>query len=553
MSKPDKARVKAWRNGAAGFWLWVEDIKPRIPSARGGFTIFQPESFQIDEVSKALELKPDESPRYGTIVLCWPRRHSKTVMNALIVLWRFYTKQTQTIKVLANSERQVTSTAFKLAKDIILNTPALIGAIGKGNVQQYKITYPALQNTIQAIPANERVAYGAKVTVAWTTELHAAKDDSVLQILASSTGDSEDGLVLIDSTTDGTGGPIHLLEQFQESGEDPTVFVSRIEYSGLEEALEKSPPWIRRNWLKSRKAQMLPALFASQHLNQRGAAVNALFAPERIRACQDTYRAPVAAEGLKNLFQGRKYIVGGGLDRAYGFSLNGDATIWTTVAKAAGDDGEAEYTLLNQESIPFSSGRGIKKTIAQDHERYDLENAVIEAYNAQDIASWAQDARIPVEVIHPTIQTQVPLFTELHRIVAEGRLHFSAEFKNLAGEMKTFKYDTTGPNPKFGHPKGFHDDRVYSLAWAIYALRDSELAAYEVSNIVCHSKSTHARLCYLRGGSAQLYCAAECEAHRQVESMYLQHIRRRVDHELTLPEFFHSKVRRRGALIYQGV
>ena len=129
--------------------------------------------------------------------------------------------------------------------------------------------------------------------------LHAAQDDSTLQILASSVGDSADGLVLIDSTTDGVGGPLHRLEQLSQSGEDPTIFFSRIEYADLDEALRSSPPWIRREWLRSRGKQLLPAIFASQHLNRRSASINALFPPDRIEASREPYPAGIASEGLQ--------------------------------------------------------------------------------------------------------------------------------------------------------------------------------------------------------------------------------------------------------------
>ena len=395
------AKVKQWRNGADGFWQWVEDVKPRIPSSRGGFEIFRSTEGQKRAVTEALTRNEDGSWMFGTIVLCWPRRHSKTIMNALLVLWRFTCWQTQNIKVLANSERQVTSTAFKTAKGIIRNTPALLEIIGKQNIRRYRITHPGLQSEIEAIAQNESAAYGEKISIAWITELHASKDDAVLQVLASSVGDSADGWVLIDSTTDAVGGPLHHLEQLAESGEDPTVYFSRIEYRDLAEAVEKAPTWFKPGWLESRAKQMLPAVFGSQHLNQRSAAVNSLFREEDIKGCLDGYRVPVTRASLAAMMAERKHVTGGGLDRALSFSLHGDKTIWTSICKAAGDDdGEAEYWVLNQVDIPFSQGRGIKKAIAKDHEAYRLENVCIEQYQSQDILAWTQDAKIPCELVH---------------------------------------------------------------------------------------------------------------------------------------------------------
>jgi hypothetical protein len=544
-----RLKVQEWRNGADGFFLWIEDVQPRIPSARGGFEIFRPEPFQEREIRRALSV---QNP-FGTIVFCWPRRHSKTLVSALIVLWRFFNWPTQNIKVLANSERQVVSTAFKTVKSIILNTPALRAAIGDPkNITSRRIVFPDLQSEIEAITPNDAAAYGEKVSLAWTTELHAAQDDSTLQILASSVGDSADGLVLIDSTTDGVGGPLHRLEQLSQSGEDPTLFFSRIEYADLDEALRSSPPWIRREWLRSRGKQLLPAIFASQHLNRRSASINALFPPDRIEASREPYPAGIALKDFKEMIGGRKAVVGGGLDRAYGFSLHGDQTVWTAVAKVAGDQEEPEYYILNQKVIGFSSGRGIKKAILADHDRYGLENCNIESFNSQDIAAWAQERKIPVETIHATSTAQVPAFTELHRIVNEGRLHFPKELERLAAEMRTFTYDNSGKSPRFGHAQGFHDDTIYSLAWGVWSLREQELAVYELARIVCQSRSKHAPLCYLRTGGLILPCSEACEAHKRVEAMHLQYRRRKVDSELTLPEFFKAKVKRAGVKVFKA-
>ena len=76
----------------------------------------------------------------------------KPLCPPLIVLWRFFNWPTQNIKVLANSERQVVSTAFKTVKSIILNTPALRAAIGDPkNITSRRIVFPDLQSEIEAI------------------------------------------------------------------------------------------------------------------------------------------------------------------------------------------------------------------------------------------------------------------------------------------------------------------------------------------------------------------------------------------------------------------
>ncbi|MBZ0256616.1 hypothetical protein K8I31_11170, partial [bacterium] len=80
-------KLKQWRRGADGFLQWVNDMRPRIPSSRGGFEVFNPVDFQREIIHQALaELEPGKW-RYQTIAISLPRRHSKTLMMALLVLW----------------------------------------------------------------------------------------------------------------------------------------------------------------------------------------------------------------------------------------------------------------------------------------------------------------------------------------------------------------------------------------------------------------------------------------------------------------------------------
>ena len=546
-------KIRQWRNDADGFFQWLEDVKPMVAGPSAAFVPFELCDFQREAIRSALAREGGHW-KYQTIVFSFPRRHSKTTLMALLVLWRFLLFPNQNIKVLSNSQQQSQAVSFGMLKKIIRNTPFLLEQVGLANIHLQEIRNPKLQSLISVVANNASTLYGEKVTCAWVSEIHAAESDEALQVLASSLGDSEDSWLLIDSTVDATGGPIHRLEQLQETGKDPTVFVRRIEYRNLEEALEKSPQWISRRWLKGRSAQLLPVTFSTQHLNQRAASTNCLFALDKIQACVDpSIPEQVTAEGLATLAAGRRYVVGGGLDRAYFASLHGDQTIWTSLAKIAdADGGEPHYYVLNQQSIFGSLGSGIKKAILRDNSLYSFANITIEQYNSQDIALWAQEQGITCELISPTASTQTPAFTHFYQIVAEGRLHFSAKLKDLVSEMQTFQYELRGDRPKFGNDK-FHDDRVYSLAWAIFSLRTRELSAYSLPDIQCDSRSPHAALCYLRTGELIMPCSQTCPAHKLCEGMFLQYKSQYIESELTLPEFFQTRVTVAGVRSYRAL
>ena len=546
------AKLKKWRNGASGFLQWVADVQPRIPSSKGGFEIFIPVDFQIEAVKGALDRDKVGNYKHLTICLSFPRRHSKSTLAALIVLWRFFNFQSENIAVLANSLDQAEGVSFKILKKIVLNTPVLLEMIGADNVQKKEIKYPGLQSIIRAVTSSSSALYGSKLSAVWITEIHAAADDSAMQVLLSSIGDTVNAFSIIDSTVDSMGGPLHRLQQLAESGQDPTIFYYERSYRDLAEALEKSPPWISKAWLKSRSLQLLPAEFGSQHLNRRSEAHNSLFALADIQAASENYPNGIKYDIFKDMISGRNHVVGGGLDRAYFGSVHNDKTVWTTVAKVSGIDGvEPEYYVLNQQKIFGSLGHGIKKAITADMKEYGLKSITVESFNSQDIHIWALDQGYNSEIVHPTMTTQTPAFMELHRIVAEKRFHFPRELKNLESEMQSFIYTMKAGKPSFGSER-VHDDFVYSLAWAVYSLRESELASYVISSIVCNSKSSHQKLCYLRSSNMILPCADECPAHRQVLQMYNQYKTIKVDSEITLPEFFRTMVKITGARVYQA-
>lgn len=546
-----REQVQSWQAGADGFLQWVRDIRPQVPGPRGPAITFTPETFQVEAVRRLLRRKRNADYMYQTIGLTWPRRHSKTTIAALLCLWRLTTKINENIICLSNSERQAASVGFGLCRKIVSATPALLAQVGADNVQTYRLSVPALGSQMRTVSGNLAGLYGEKVTAAWVSEIHAAASDEAMQVLASSLGDSVNSWLLLDSTTDGIGGPLHRLEQLQETGEDKTVFIHRIEYRDLDEALQRSPSWIRRDWLRSRQKQLLPQVFASQHLNLRQESTSSLFRKTDIEACRDRLPHPMTLSDLEAVAQGRTYVTGGGLDRAYFASAHGDRTIWTSVAKVAAPDPaeEPHYYVLNQKEVFASLGVGIRKAIQADSDAYRLQNAVIEAYNAQDIAVWAMDKGYSVEIVHATAQAQVPAFMALHRIVAEGRLHFSADLELLPQEMSTFSYSLVNGQPRFGSDK-WHDDTIYSLAWAIHSLRQQEISTFSLDSIVCASRSTHAPACYLRGGDLILPCGQTCKAHLQVQAMHNQYKAVNIDTELLLPEFFANMVEVDGVALH---
>lgn len=543
-------QIASWRRGANGFLTWLRDVEPRVLNSKNRYEVFKPEPFQEKAVRAALKQRPDGRWKHITIAFTFPRRHSKTTLCALLALWRFSLWPNENIVNLANSEVQARATGFGQCRRIILNSPYLLDMIGKENIFANEIRYPALQSSIRLVANNAPSLYGEKISCAWVSEIHAAQSLEGYQILSSSIGDTEGAWLLLDSSTDTFWGPLHALELSQEDPEIDSVFVSRLEYANLDEAVANAPPWIDRRWLRLQEKQLPPAMFSTQILNRRCESQNHLFTTADVERCREPLPHPLSMFDLQRIAEGRTFTCGGGFDRAKSLSVHADQTIWTVVCKIAQSEGEPLYYVANQYNVLGSLAFTAKRVIQQDFADYKLSNMVFEGYEVQDISAWATDRGLTHEVVSPTPQAQMPAFLHMHQIVREGRLRFSDKLRDLAEEMKHFPFELKGENARFGKSEKFKDDRVFSLVLAVYALRRQVLASYSLESIICNSRSAHADFCYLRSGDLILGCSNSCQSHIQVQQMYNQYKNANVETDITLPEFFQNLVTVSGAHIF---
>ena len=148
------------------------------------------------------------------------------------------------------------------------------------------------------------------------------------------------------------------------------------------------------------------------------------------------------------------------------------------------NEGVVHYWILRQEEIAFSSEQGIKRVIEEANREYEICNCVLETYQAADVFRWCGYNGIRAELCHAGSNVQTEAFTELYKVIDGGRLH-SPHNEALDKELKNFQCDMTGQLPKFGHPGGVqhHDDYVYSLTWALFALRKFAEPRYSEPNI----------------------------------------------------------------------
>jgi len=545
------AAMKA--NTYEAFKAWYDDRQPKILT-KGRYEYVALTRKQESTLKRILVGDGKGGFKHAMSIVIWPRRHSKSVMLRLICLWLADTRDNLTIQLWGNSEQHSRRVQFGPMAKIIQNTYSLRLRFPEKNLQRWEIGHVKNGSKILAMVGGS-VVYGDKIDVLYVDDYHNNQDLPAVNALQAALLDQDNALMLIGSNVDSVDGHVHQLQKLAAT--DPGIYADHLEYMDWLHYEAMAPSWIDRAAAKRLEKTTLPSEFARDILGQRTQAQNSLFEVERIEACKSPYAAPVT--DLKALTQGRSYKIGAGLDRSkalLGEASGGgrDNTILTIIAKVARSDGEPEIIVLDQINVIPNTGQYIKSLIRKAHDAYKLDNLTLEDYQAVDIEPWCIEQNIPVELISAHSTRQNASFPELHRIVKEGRLHFPNDMTDLVSEMQSFQYTALkGDKYSFGAAGSGHDDRVYSLNWAIYSLRKEILANYVLANIQCSRRQETRQFCILLGGDMELYCSRQCMAFRRVEDMFREFKRFETESHLTIGQFYKRYVKLTGALITQAV
>lgn len=588
-------RIKAWSASTPeAFLQWVADIKPRI-LMNANYEIWVPTETQLYHVHeilrpapvpidakqepvkklkrarsarkarprtkdkllpKSAEVQRQSSFKHNLSLIIAPRRHGKSTVIALIILWLFTSRRNLVVQLLGNTESHTRRAMYSMLRKIIVNTPSLRKLIPDKNIFVFEILFPALGNCLQMSPGNTPgTSFGEKIDVLWCSDLHASADLSAYYALQASLLDSKDSLCLIDTNVDFVGGVVDLLQQ--EAQDDPGIFCHHTQYENIDDYIKNCVPWIERSKAVRLGKSTLEVDFFRDILGRRSSAKNSLFPSEVIELCKTAYKCPVAS--IEELTQGRAYFVGGGLDRSkslLGAVMGADNTVLTSILKVANPKSEEpEIYLLDQQVIIPNTSRTIKKAILKNHQKYKYDNLILEDYEIVDLLPWLEAQGIPTEKMTAHSTRQNASFPELARIAREGRLHFPEDDAGLVSELSTFSYTQRKVEGyHFGHSsKKFKDDRVFSLNWAIFALRSQIISLFTLGHIQCTSKRKNRHLCFLMGGNMELLCAEGCEAAQAVFEFYRQFLRYQLDSDLLLHEFYKNYVKLVGVKVYQAI
>lgn len=556
--RTDAEILASWNEpGPPGFYRWLADVKPKVIQRDSTYRVFNPTEKQKEHIAKILEVDEQGTFKHTLSLIVAPRRHGKSLLFCLLLLWLTTSRANHITQLLGSIASHCLRTMYRPCINIIKHTPALRKLIPDDCILSAEIHFKPLNSSIQMIEGSTLAgAFGSRVSCLYVGDLHSHPDLAAFNALQASTLDSASAVIWVCSNVDYTSGPVHGLQRESES--DPGMYCDHIHYRDLKEYRAKAPLWLDRERAKRLKRTSLPADWKRDILGQRSSVIQGLFSPETIKKVRGKYRAPVV--DIKALIGDRAYRVAGALDRSKSLltAAHKDNTVWTTVCKTINEHNEYEIFVLNQRSFTLNLASSIKETILRDHERYGLSNICFENYETSDLYQWALVNKLQAELVSPTDSAQNISFPELGRLAREGRLHAPANLAGLYKELKTFTYEyaksRSGNKYIFGSQdkKKWKDDRIYSLNWAVYALRKAQLSMYVIKTITCHNRTPKHRHCFIIGGDLEMYCSEQCPAYQEISEMWKQYRQLVPEDELTLQQFYKAKVKRIGALVRQA-
>ncbi|MDP3786882.1 MAG: terminase large subunit, partial [Candidatus Omnitrophota bacterium] len=453
----DRELLKAWQKDIVEF---IEDTV-WIPTPKG-IQKLHLWDYQKEILKEATSLK-DGKPSYRVLCLSMPKRNGKTMLGSLILTWKFITTFNCQGVVCSNSYTQAQNVLFDTFKDFIRCSPVLLELVKAENIFEDKILLPETKSKVVCLSAKLQTSFGYPITIGVVDEIHASEDngEGLFQVLASQCAD-RDGQIILPSQASSKTNVLYRL--YQGSKEDESVYFYYTQ--------KNLSPLIAESFLISRQKQMLPSQFRAYHRNEWSEGGESLFNEEQILKCLDKEFSLSDLSG---------YVLGAGLDRALAFSKNADRTVLTFLAKGLREEKEVFY-VVDSKIITFSDADSIKSALVEARQSYGLENVVSDVYQSADLHSWALSQGFKSELLHLSREAQMPIFNLLYRIIDEGRLKFSPDFELLKKELEVFSVDTSMNPPKFGGQP--HDDAVYSLALALWSMRELEPAWTDFGEII---------------------------------------------------------------------
>ena len=204
-------------------WVSMSDLPDtKHPKTNKTYKYLWEEQKRI--LREALQMKNGEFI-YRLIVLCWMRGEGKSLVAVLIQMWKFFCFPRQQIMLGANSKDQVKFVHYDIMRDIILNSPLLLAAVGKKNIQEKEIRLKVGKNVTSLIRSISSFSGIVSNITGYTfSEIFDMKNPKFFVQLDGSIRNIPNALGVIDSTVSEKTHVLYNLYRSWQEGRTKTLF-----------------------------------------------------------------------------------------------------------------------------------------------------------------------------------------------------------------------------------------------------------------------------------------------------------------------------------------
>lgn len=415
----------------------------------------------------------DQVERHKFTVVCTPKRQGKTMISAVVALY-FALLPNKSVLILSTSREHASGVAFKRIKDLVnylvAKEPTVKTKIK--SLSRTSITFKH-NSTIETVPCVTSSIAGRTYDLLVIDELAYIEDEEVAEV-AISQSEQPHTKILVTSTASSTD---HLLYKLYLQSKEPKSGIHFIYLSGLESAVLN--PLIKQDYLEMLRKTMagdrFRNLWCNEWVSKEGSVV---LSPEDITPCLRDIPCPIPAGELRAYFPdmvGWKLAVG--IDRALPFSQHGDLSAGVAVAKILRDDGSYIYLVLDCKVFPSGSFEEITDWLSSLHQDYEIDQLCVEQYQGADIHDFALREGIPSEIIHVNRGNKEKAFGKLIYLVKTKKLVLPAHYEELVTELTHIQYKWG----KYEAERGYHDDCVYALLWALWGAEKTEVIVSDIA------------------------------------------------------------------------
>jgi len=461
MGEITPADLARWRGGDWRGFVRTCCILRRPDGTVGPLEVSDRQAAWLDAIAAR---RPDGAPCYTTIGIVSPKRSGKTTIAAAAALYRTALDEDRLTIFLGNSRESAESLSFECAKEFLRRGPLGVFA----EVRRSRISLPALNSEMRAVPCSAKTVAGITVTGALVSdELWQADDEEPWQLLSSQKSGNAQAIMV--SQASGLHSAVHRLFVTAQDQEPDHLWFDYVPPEWIDAHLSPNP-YLDAAYIGERRVELgIEAVFDHYFRNIWGGGGGRFVTPADLDACTLDAELPRNVHEVRALLADLGADLGdcafaSALDRAMPGNATGDDSVWVTTATLPADEAGLRRVLVVECNVlPTGSEAEVMAARAATERLVGQPPAVaVEVYQAADLAR-----RLGAQVISPSPPRQAEQFTRLGRLLSEHLLVIPADAELLLRQLAGFGVDTSTQPPRFGKKvNGNGDDAVYALAMA---------------------------------------------------------------------------------------